>query len=119
MEETIVSATAEITHSIVPPTRRADLILWMVVCAAVSLSISALKWPTFLGISALPWLHQGNDYPWRVWWRARTQYVNASYHFPLYLIMGSALAIVFIGTAMVCWLVLTHTSDDPTVPIER
>jgi len=97
---------------------RVDLIIWIVASLIVSLSISVVRWPTFLGINALPWLHKGNDYPWRVWWRARTQYVNSSRHLPLYLVMGSALAIVFIGTAMICWLLLTHSSDDPAVPIE-
>ncbi len=98
---------------------RLDLGIWLAMSTIVSLSISVVRWPTFLGINALPWLHQGNDYPWRVWWRARTQYVNASHHLPLYIVMGSALAIIFTGTAMICWLLLTHSSDDPESPIER
>ena len=97
---------------------RFDLILWVVVSLIVSGSISVVRWPTYLGISALPWLHKGIEYPWRVWWRARTQYVNAGRHLPLYLVMGGALAIVFIGTTMICWLLLTHSSDDPDAPVE-
>src|SRR6478672_84657 len=97
---------------------RADLILWISVSLISSIAISAVRWPTFLGINALPWLHQGNDYPWRVWWRARTQYVNTSHHLPLYVVMGGALAIIFLGTAVICWLLLTHSSDDSSAPIE-
>ena len=121
MQETAVPTETEnppvVDAKVGRRTSRADLALWFVVCMFSSLAISAVRWPTFLGINALPWLHQGNDYPWRVWWRARTQYVNASHHLPLYIVLGGALAIVFFGTACICWLLLTHSSDDPSAPI--
>jgi hypothetical protein len=121
MQEIVVPAAEQptvATEQVASRLSRADLILWLAVCLLSSVAISAVRWPTFLGINALPWLHQGNDYPWRVWWRARTQYVNTSHHLTLYIVMGGALAIIFAGTAVICWLLLTHSSDDPSDPIE-
>ena len=121
MQEVVVPAAQEqpiAAEQVAARASRADLILWVAVSLIGSIAISAVRWPTFLGINALPWLHQGNDYPWRVWWKARTQYVNTSHHFPLYVVMGGAMAIVFLGTAVICWLLLTHTSDDPSAPTE-
>jgi hypothetical protein len=92
---------------------RFDVGLWLVVCVSSSVMIALVKWPTFLGINSLPWLHVGHDYPWRVWWRARDQYLNTSHHLALYLVFGAALAIVFFGTALAGWLLLTHTNDEP------
>jgi hypothetical protein len=122
MQEIVVPAVSEQEAIAAEPVAnralRSDLIIWLAVSSISSIAISAVRWPTFLGINALPWLHQGNDYPWRVWWKARTQYVNTSHHLTLYLVMGGALAIIFLGTAVICWLLLTHSSDDPAVLTE-
>jgi hypothetical protein len=87
--------------------------LWLVACLASSIMLALIKWPTFLGVNSLPWLKVGHEYPWRVWWRARNQYVNTSHHLALYLVFGAALAVVFFGTALVCWLLLTHANEEP------
>jgi len=99
-------------------TSRVDISIWLAGCLMSSLMIAVVRWPTFLGIVSLPWLRTGHDFPWRIWWRARNQFVNSSRHVPLYFVMGGALAIVFIGTGLICWLLLTHSSDDPTAPNE-
>lgn len=92
--------------------RRADAVFWFAMVLLSSVVISAVRVPTYLGVSALPWHQEGREYPWRVWWRARQLYVNASHPVLLYLVLGAALAVVFGGTALVCWLLLTHASDD-------
>lgn len=108
-----VNEAAATTESAVVRTSRFDLGLWLFVCLASSVMIALVKWPTFLGVNSLPWLHVGHEYPWRVWWRARDQYLNTSHHTSLYLLFGAALAIVFFGTALVCWLLLIHSTDEP------
>jgi hypothetical protein len=122
MEETTDPTATEQPSDGVPFIERrtsgVDLAIFLFTCVIASLLIAVVRWTTFLGVSALPWLHQGHDFPWRVWWRARTRYVNANHHLPLYLVMGGALAIVFVGTGLICWLLLTHTDDDPTVPLK-
>ena len=105
------AATA--TESAAIRVSRFDLGLWLAVCTASSVMIALVKWPTFLGVNSLPWLPVGHEYPWRVWWRARDQYLNTSHHTALYVTFGAALAIVFFGTALVCWLLLVHSNDDP------
>ena len=111
----------ELKAAVLIPERRisrVDIAIWLIVSLISSVMIAAVRWPTFLGVSALPWLRDGRDYPWRIWWRARNQYVNTSRHVPLYFVMGGALALVFVGTGLICWLLLTHSSDDPTAPNE-
>lgn len=93
---------------------RLEYALWLTVCMVSTTLISVVRWPTFLGVEALPWIRVGHDYPWHVWWRARDQYVNAGRHTLLYLTLGGALAVVFIGTALVCLLLLLHDNDDET-----
>jgi hypothetical protein len=105
VEETAVPLVEARSH-------RLEYALWLTVCIVSTAMVALVRWPTFLGVEALPWIRVGRDYPWRVWWRARDQYVNASRHTLLYLTLGGALAVVFIGTALVCLLLLLHDDDE-------
>lgn len=93
--------------------RRIEIAIWLAVCVVSSALISVVRWPTMLGVQALPWFQNGHEYPWRVWWRARDQYLNTSRHTLLYLTFGAALVLVFLGTALVCWLLLINSQDEP------
>lgn len=118
MDETVdsieVSEAATASEATNVHVGRFDVALWLFACLASSVMLALIKWPTFLGVNSLPWLKVGHEYPWRVWWRARNQYLNTSQHLALYLVFGAALAVVFSGTALACWLLLTHMNEEPS-----
>jgi hypothetical protein len=72
---------------------------------------------THLGVQAVPWDKSGHEYVWRVWWRARNDFIHSGPGWA-FLLVYFALALAFIGlSAVAFWIALVP--DDRLVDVDR
>lgn len=64
-------------------------VVWATTVLVAAALIALVRVPTYLGVEAPIYDKRGNEYLWRVWWRARDDFVDVS---PSWL-LGAALLV--------------------------
>lgn len=97
-------------------TRRAittGRVVWGVTVLVAAGLIALVRVPTYLGVEAPTYDKRGNEYLWRVWWRARDDFVDVSPSWLLSLALLIALA-VFVAAILAAYrIALSIPSSAP------